>query len=200
MAAKKKPIVLVVVLLVLTTAILWGFGIFSKIPVFKNLTYEIGQPVDSLNGVIVYYNGAISNVTERNLAADNYNLGLKYQCVEFVKRYYYEHLHHKMPYSYGHAKDFFDRDIADGKKNPRRNLVQYCNPSSSMPKADDLLIFDGAVYGHVAIISGVDDDEIEIIQQNPGPAGKSRQTFSLEKQNGKWKIDSDRVLGWLRKE
>lgn len=49
-----------------------------------------------------------------------YNIGLKYQCVKFVKRYYYEHLNHKMPDSYGHEKDFFDNTIADGQLNKKQ--------------------------------------------------------------------------------
>ncbi|OCG61857.1 hypothetical protein [Gilliamella sp. GillExp13] len=63
----------------------------------------------------VYYNGSINNVRGRNIAKDGYNLGLKYQCVEFIKRYYYQRFNHKMPNSYGHAKEFFDPSIVDGK-------------------------------------------------------------------------------------
>ena len=67
---------------------------------------KVGQVVDQFNGVNVYYNGQISHVSGRNLTKDGYNLGQKYQCVEFIKRYYYERFKHKMPDSYGHAKDF----------------------------------------------------------------------------------------------
>ena len=66
---------------------------------------------------------------------------------------------------------------------------------------NDLIIFSGSLfnkYGHVAIISAVTKNEIEIIQQNPGPFGKSRETISLNYTNNKWIIDNDRVLGWLR--
>ena len=197
---KKKWVVLVLVLVLLTSAGLWSFSSFNHKGFTLRTSHSVGEPVDSMNGVIVYYNGDIGNVCERNLTEDNYNLGLKYQCVEFVKRYYYQHLHHKMPDSYGHAKDFFDRDVADGEKNTRRNLIQYSNPSKTKPKVNDLIVFDGNPYGHVAIISDVSTDEVEIIQQNPGPHGKSRDTFSLSKENGKWKIGSSRLLGWLRKE
>lgn len=134
---------------------------------------------------------------------DGYNLGLKYQCVEFVKRYYYKHLQHKMPDSYGHAKDFFDKTLRDGQKNKPRGLTQYTNPSQTKPKINDIIIFDGTVfnrYGHVAIISNVTDNEIEIIQQNPGQFGKSREQITLIGINGKWKINNGRILGWLRKE
>lgn len=164
---------------------------------------SIGQQIDSINGVFVYYNGGVDNVEGRNTTADGYNLGLKYQCVEFVKRYYYEHLNHKMPDSYGHAKDFFDKTLFDGQINEQRNLTQYTNPSKTIPKVDDLLVFKGTIYnkyGHVAIISKVAENDIEIIQQNPGPNGPSRKTFIVENKDGKWEIKDERILGWLRKE
>lgn len=108
--------------------------------------FSYGQKIDSLNGVYVYYNGSVGNVEGRNVAEDGYNLVLKYQCVEFVKRYYYEHLNHKMPDSYGHAKSFFEHGISDGKTNTTRNLLQFTNPSFSKPEVNDLLVFDGTAY------------------------------------------------------
>ncbi len=164
---------------------------------------KIGQKLDSLNGVYVYYNGSGGNVSGRNIAKDGYNLGLKYQCVEFVKRYYYQHLKHKMPDSYGHAKDFFNASLPDGAKNTRRALTQYRNPSRSKPKVDDLLIYNGTTFnrfGHVSIVSKVGTDEIEIIQQNTGPGGHSRETFALSQKDGRWEIKNRLILGWLRKE
>lgn len=189
---------LLIVLLTLSFGGLWIFKHYNF-----NTDFSVGQPVDSLNGVYVYYNGGVDNVTERNTTTDGYNLGLKYQCVEFVKRYYYEHLNHKMPDSYGHAKDFYDLSITDGQKNTKRGLNQYSNPSETKPKVDDLVIFSGNIfnrYGHVAIVSRVTDQEVEIIQQNPGPFGKSRETFGLSDTNGRWEIDNERIIGWLRKD
>ena len=109
----------------------------------KNLS--VGEQVDQLHGVWVNYNGAISNVVGRNTTPDGYNLGLKYQCVEFVKRYYYEHYNHKMPDAYGHAKDFFDPKIKDGELNPKRDLIQFTNSSKAKPEIGDLVIFSGSV-------------------------------------------------------
>ena len=166
-----------------------------------NQSYEVGQALDSLNGVVVYYNGAVDHTEGRNTSLDNYNIGIRYQCVEFVKRYYYEHLHHKMPDSYGHAKDFFNEEIPDGQLNKQRNLIQYRNGGVTQPFVDDLVVFAPTVfnsYGHVAIVSGVTENEIEIIQQNPGPFGKSREKFALVKTANGWKIANERILGWLR--
>lgn len=181
-----------------------GFVAQATIQKFNfNPEYEVGQKIDSLNGVFVYYNGEVDNVIERNTTKDGYNLGLKYQCVEFVKRYFFEHLNHKMPDSYGHAKDFYDKNLADGEINKRRNLTQYSNPSRGKPQVDDLLIYDEtelSKYGHVAIVSRVSKDEIEIIQQNPGLFEKSRESFTLESKDGNWKIGNERILGWLRKD
>jgi surface antigen len=174
---------------------------FNKTEIFTS-EKVIGQPIDSLNGVLVFYNGKVSNVVGRNTTEDGYNIGLKYQCVEFVKKYYYQHLNHKMPNSYGHAKDFFNQQLPDGRKNIDRNLIQYTNPSHRKPKVNDLIVFDGNVYnpyGHVAIISKLSDNEIEIIQQNPGPSANSRASLKIQKIDDKWKIKSSQVLGWLGK-
>lgn len=178
-----------------------GFIVYEKF--VRSMPHRVGQVIDNLNGVKVYYNGKVGHVSGRNLTADNYNLGLRYQCVEFVKRYYYEHLNHKMPDNYGHAKDFFDKDVKDGDKNQKRGLIQYTNPGKSRPQPDDLLVFSATIfnrYGHVAIISKASDTEIEIIQQNPGKFEPSRKTIPLVRQSGKWEIANKRILGWLRKE
>lgn len=193
--------VAVVVFVLIKRGIL-STAISSFSPTGGNTSFRVGQVVDSLNGVVVYYNGSVGHTAGRNTAKDGYNLGLKYQCVEFVKRYYYDHLNHKMPDSYGHAKSFFDRSLNDGDLNTARNLIQYTNGSKTKPRTDDLVIFDATAfnpYGHVAIVSAVGTDEIEIIQQNPGPTAKSRVKFKLAQKNGKWIIRNERLLGWLRK-
>jgi surface antigen len=156
-----------------------------------------------LNGVVVYYNGGIGHVSKRNVSEDGYNIGLKYQCVEFIKRYYYEHYDHKMPNSYGNAKDFFNRKIKDGEINSDRALYQFTNPSKFKPRPGEILVLGGTAhnrYGHVVIISEVGENEIEIIQQNPGPFGESRVRHPLVFENGMWRIENDRVLGRLGKE
>lgn len=200
MTRKKKILIfsIIGVLLIISIA---GISVFKKYNF--NRDYLVGEPVDSLHGVNVYYNGGVDHVAGRNLTEDGYNLGLKYQCVEFVKRYYYEHLNHKMPDSYGHAKDFFDSRLRDGEINRARDLLQYTNPSKTRPEIGDLLIFGPTAYnryGHVAIISRVGENEVEIIQQNPGPFGKSRQTYNLNNQSEEWEIENERILGRLRKE
>lgn len=197
---KRKAKILVICLLTVGAAIAAYKGIKNINP---NPKYTVGQKLDSLNGVYVYYNGGVSHTGARNLSEDGYNLGLEYQCVEFVKRYYYQHYKHKMPDSYGNAKDFFDPLVKDGELNKKRNLLQFTNPGTSKPQVGDLLIFDGHTgnpYGHVAIVSALTESHIEIIQQNPGPFASSRVKIPYTFVNNTYTIDSDRLLGWLRRE
>lgn len=167
-----------------------------------NPFYQVGEELDVFNGVSVYYNGAVNHVEKRTVTKDGYNIGLKYQCVEFVKRYYYEYLNHKMPDSYGHAKDFFNPTVKDGAINTQRNLLQYTNGSLTKPKIHDLIVFKSTWYntfGHVAIVTKVSDDTVFIIQQNTGPFGSSRDQYQLKKENNRWIIENTTIVGWLRK-
>ena len=182
---KKKKIIRLILII--------GFIIISLIGIWG----IFGCPIDRYNGVNVYIN---TNSGKRNIAKDGYNIGLKYQCVEFVKRYYLIHLKHKMPYSYGHARDFYNKGLKDGQRSVSRNLVQYTNPSRTKPRVDDILVFSplkGNPYGHVAIISKVTDNKIVIVQQNTGL--RTRATFTLKKTGNWWEIYVN-ALGWLRKE
>ncbi len=166
-----------------------------------NSQYAVGEQIDALNNVAIYYNGGVNNVQGRNLSADGYNLGLRYQCVEFVKRYYFERHGHRMPDTYGHAKDFFDPRLGDGSLNPKRAMRQFHNGSSEAPHAEDLLVFAPSLfnrYGHVAIIASVGSGTLQIAQQNPGPFASSREDLDLIQREGRWYVEHARVLGWLR--
>jgi len=120
--------------------------------------------------------------------------------VEFVKRYYSEYLYHDMPNSYGHAKDFYQKGTIDGSLNTDRNLIQYSNRGESKPQVDDIIVFDGwhgNKYGHIAIVSKISKNNIEIVQQNVG--SKSRQKLKLKKSRENRIIKNSKILGWLRK-
>lgn len=178
------------------------FLVLTPSDIQKKITRPaIGQILDSLDGIAVYYNGSISNESGRNTTADGYNMGLKYQCVEFVKRYYYYHYHHKMPETWGNAVDLFDTSLQDGELNQKRALLQFSHPSISKPQKGDILIYSGTPsnsFGHVCLVSKVEPKYIEIIQQNPGPYAKSRVKFGLSHTSQGWVITNERILGWLR--
>lgn len=161
-------------------------------------SFSIGDSVDSFNGVVVYNNGMdYPKSYGKHYSKDSvYYYGKKWQCVEFIKRYYYDYYHHQMPNGFGNAKDFFDNTIKDGKLNKARGLIQYRNESSSCPKIGDILIFGGK-YGHVAIVTKVTNSEVEVIQQNIYMS--PRETFKLIVNNGKYTIgENTKPEGWLR--
>ncbi|MCR6479939.1 CHAP domain-containing protein [Variovorax sp. ZS18.2.2] len=182
------------------TALLTAAG--YRVVTYTNLNpgQEVGAVVDEFNGVKVYYNGGVNNSEGRNLSRDGYNLGIKYQCVEFVKRYYFERFNHRMPDAFGNAKDFFDAATPQGALNAKRGLVQYRNGEAEKPQVDDLVIFPPTLfnpYGHVAIVANVTEREVEIVQQNPGPFSSSRARLALEAVDGRWTVAGS-ALGWLR--
>jgi len=162
---------------------------------------KTGQKIDNYKGVDVFYNGVARNVFGRNVAPDGYNLGLKYQCVEFAKRFYYEAYGHKMPDSYGHARDFFDGSVPNKSFNKKRGMYQFRNKTFEKPKVDDLCVIGPSPnnkFGHLFIITKVNSTSIEFVQQNPGPGNPSRGVFEMVNQDGTWNIKAPYLVGWLR--
>ncbi len=160
---------------------------------------NVGAAIDSLNGVKVYYNGPFDKTYGRNVTADGYNLGLKYQCVEFVKRYYYKRFKHKMPDSYGHAVQFFNHSIPnESAYNRFRGLYQYRNGNTRKPQPEDIVVFktEGInIFGHIGIISKVNGNQLEMVQQNYGT--KTRIKYNIVKVFDRYYIDDKEVVGWL---
>jgi surface antigen len=199
MAARRQKTWIITGILV-AVATLAFLGLRYRTQVNWNPFRTVGEPLDSLDGVVVYYNGGTSQSHGRNTAADGYNIGLRYQCVEFVKRYYLEHFGHRFPDAYGHARDFFDPHVADGKRNPARNLIQYRNPATNLPRKGDILVWGPSrwnPYGHVAIVSKVQEGTVEYIQQNAGPFGPTRATVSAAMEGNRYRLTDAGILGWL---
>ena len=174
--------------------------VFSSFLSFTSFNFEVGQVLDRYYDIPVYFNGNnFRNVNGRNVATDGYNLGLKYQCVEYVKRFYHEVYGHKMPNSYGHAKDLFDNSLADVEFNEERGLMQYRNTRYDKPQEGDILIYGkmpNNPFGHTGIICEVGQNHIVMIQQNYGT--KTRQKITLAEFQGIYTVADYNILGWLR--
>ncbi|EXJ11024.1 MULTISPECIES: CHAP domain-containing protein [Nitrincola] len=186
-------------LLVVAAVVFGAYQLITRTPIASSISP--GTQIDELNGVGIYYNGGVNQSYGRNLTASGYNLGIKYQCIEFVKRYYYERFDHQMPDSYGHAKTFFDQNLPDGALNKQRALLQYRNGGTSMPAPDDIIVYAPSLfnpYGHVAIVAQVNAYAVIIAQQNAGPIYSSREAIPLVRQGSNYRVDNNRVLGWLR--
>lgn len=191
---KTKKIVCMTIIFIIT-------AILSSVFYPNSGENGIGNEIDEFMGVAVYYNG--KNYEDNhgdNYSEDGYYYGEKWQCVEFVKRFYYEVEGHRMPDVFGNAKEYFNPAVPQGKLNYRRGLIQYRNGGNVGPQVNDLLVFTDSKYGHVAIISAVKDDVIEIVQQNAVDC--SRQLLPLSMQTGHYYIgtNGNEPAGWLRKE
>ena len=130
-----------------------------------------GDSLGSFNGITVFYNDGFSTCDNsgRHKSPDGYVYGKKWQCVEYVRRYYKDALNHEMPEYWGHATDYFRVNIPNGSMNTERDLVQYQN-GSIRPKVYDLLVFQNMAggLGHVSIVTNVTDSTISTIAQNIG--------------------------------
>lgn len=190
----KKTFWIPLVSLLIIGVAAWGYLRSEKMAIGG-----VGTVLDRYKDVAVYDNGPVYIKSYgKHYSADGYYYGQKWQCVEFIKRFYYDALDHRMPNGYGHAKDFFDPHIAQGKWNKERGLVQYRNGGNVAPAPDDLIVFTDTTYGHVAIVTKVTDTTVEVIQQNI--YGKPRETFSLQRQDGQYNVGTNRKpAGWLRK-
>ena len=169
----------------------------QETPLISQEDVEVGTVIDEYKGVPVYSNGKNYVASYGlNFSEDGYYYGYKWQCVEFVKRFYYEKFGHEMPDGAGHAKYFFNPMLEQGEFNEQRGLYQYKNGGNVKPREDDLLVFDDGAYGHVAIISAVGDDWLEVVQQN---SKFPREKYQLIVQDGTYTVQGDKnPVGWLR--
>jgi len=166
---------------------------------FEANAQKIGEVIDNYNGINIYYNGVqFEKAYGKSYARDGYYLGQKWQCVEFVRRYFYEKYNFKFPYWGGHAKSFFNFSLAQGELNKQRNCYQYNNWDAEKPKVDDILVFVTSKYGHVCIVTNVTENSVEVVQQNI--EGATRATHRLRFENGKYIVGDDSIapIGWLR--
>lgn len=191
MFKKKQPVRLIIIIITIT---LLAVALF-----WHRDTIRIGQEIDSFKGVSVYYNGIDFEQSHgQNNSPDGYYYGNKWQCVEYVKRYYFQVKNHRMPDVIGNARDFFDPRTPQGKLNQRRGLVQYRNGGEVKPQVDDLVVFTDSKYGHVAIVTEVTENSVEIIQQNV--LNKPRQSLKLRVKAGHYYLGTGKQpAGWLRK-
>ncbi|WP_435895278.1 CHAP domain-containing protein [Oceaniferula spumae] len=158
----------------------------------------VGAEIARYKKVPAYQNGKLIVTSHgKHYATDGYYYGQKWQCVEFVKRFYHDAHGHHMPSVWGHACDFFDPDVAHGEMNTARGMRQYRNGGGEAPKPDDLLVFRKGSLGHVAVVTKVTESSIEVIQQNVH--GLPTAQHVLVCKAGKYTVgNKHQPAGWLR--
>lgn len=126
--------------------------------------------------------------------------GLKWQCVEYVNRFYFliYGMNLKSSAIYGDAKDYYDKAINAG-------LLRFSNGGSSIPQPGDIICSNGPTSsGHVAIVRQVDlaAGKVYVIQQNyNNNSSDENYALTLTVSNGQYTLTGfgNQIEGWLRK-
>lgn len=175
-----------------------GLKYYSEpILVYTNPVYTtsstFGTLLGTVDGVDVRYNplGYASNI---NNTYNGTTTGMKWQCVEFVNRYYLQVYGMNIRIAGTNANQYYTTAS-------QRGLVAKNNGGSTAPRVGDVLCFSGGSggYGHVMIITEVSSNQIKVAQQNTGnnvaPIGcafsRSGNTITA--------LSNYSCQGWLRK-
>jgi uncharacterized protein YkvS len=106
----------------------------------------------------IFSNGNCLEIRKENTYdKQKHYLGLKYQCVELVRRFIYLQYNINLAKKYrGNAKDWY-------KNSKLMNLKKI---EIDNAKIGDLITFTGGEFGHIAIINNICDKNLYIISQN----------------------------------
>ena len=153
-----------------------------------------GSYVGSFNGVDAYSNGTTNTASYEYNNAEGINTGMKWQCVEYVNRYYYNiyDIDLKSTGIYGNANHYYDNASKAG-------LNAYPNDGEVAPKEGDILCSNGGSYGHVAIVRNVTSSSIDVIHQNWSNTSSDNSKTLSRSGNYVYAFSSGYpVKGWLR--
>ena len=167
----------------------------------------------SINGVTAH-----SNCTPENNSGIEGTTGLEWQCVEFVRRYWY--IVYSTPInllSGMNADDFYSSAQGKASVNFGVSLLQYPNKTSTTPpQVGDILMSAGngtaaTKYGHVAIVSSVSSNQVCAVMQNWSETsrdGDGSHCMTMAVSSSQYTVngfnnespgqDSYPIQGWLR--
>lgn len=163
--------------------------------------YLIADPfnaqVGTFNGVPAYSNEYVDNVTDVYNNYNGQNTGMKWQCVEYVNRYYLTTygINIRVP---GHnANMYYPNATAHG-------LYPYANGNTNPPEVGDIICSNSGNYGHVALVREVGPNYIKVIQQNwSNSSADNNFQLSLSSANGIYTVGNFNaaysVAGWLKR-
>jgi surface antigen len=160
---------------VLSIGIIVAFWIQTEV-----LADPFGTPLGSYKGTVAYSNGTTTDVGK-----ESSDCGTKWQCVEYVHRFYYTVM--CMPQTPRHWE--FVQRAADYWDTCRDKGLEPHENGKVAPQLDDILVWGTSVgggNGHVAIVSEVRDDRVSVIEQN------------VRNSRGEWKSQS--VSRYIKRE
>ncbi|MBU0975990.1 CHAP domain-containing protein [Patescibacteria group bacterium] len=178
-----------------------GLFVYITFLLFISVNVDAGELFGSylgeFNGVAVYSNGYAEYYSGQANYVNGIYTGIKWQCVEYVRRYYLLVYGLDLASKYlGDANTWYNNATIMG-------LDRYSNGNSIAPQVGDILVSDGGPYGHIAIIRKVSDDQVCTVQQNfSNNTNDINRCFSLVISNGKYTVGNFSsnypIKGWLR--
>ncbi|RJR20021.1 MAG: CHAP domain-containing protein [Nitrospiraceae bacterium] len=156
-----------------------------------------GTDLGDFNGVTAYSNGSTSYYSGQQNYYNGSYTGIKWQCVEYVRRYYLSWYGINLYNGSGmNANEFYSRASEMG-------LDSYPNGGTTAPQVGDILVSNGGSYGHVAIVRSVSGNQVCTIQQNfSNDSGDVNRCLALTESNGSFSVSGSSgsypVQGWLR--
>ncbi|MBI5189737.1 MAG: SBBP repeat-containing protein [Nitrospirae bacterium] len=152
-------------------------------------------PLGDFAGVIAYSNTSNSG---GNSEVGGVYMGFKWECVEYVRRFYYMNYGIDLASKHtGNAETFFAHASDMG-------LVAYGNGDGTPPEVGDIVCSNytvGDAVGHVAIVKSVDANGIHVIEQNFNNDARDVDHFILFNGNN-YTLEgfsgSYSIIGWLR--
>ena len=166
------------------------------ISVYSEIPKPFGTPLGTSNGITAYssYN---SPTNQRPNFQQNQYTGIKWQCVEYVRRYLIAR----------HGITFQDVQNAYDIYSLRQFLrvestdpisVQAIPNGSKRPKPESLLVYSEGYQGmgHIAVIVHVTDNYIVVAEQNHGNLYVERH-IPCTSSNDSFTIHDNHILGTL---
>lgn len=134
-----------------------------------------GVALANFDGVAAYSNAASSGtgVSCKGLISTGYG----YQCVELAMRYF----------KTKHGFSWRGNASALLANAPRDKVDVFMNGDSAHPPVPgDLIVWPNNTYGHVAVVTAVSGNRIEIIEQNVRGNGRATLTYSGGRIGARW--------------
>ena len=140
------------------------------------------------NGVVAYCKSSKYNIVDHYL--DGLPTGKKWQCVEFVRRYYMQ-IHRLTFRSVADAYEMMKLTELIDIDTQQPHPCIFHSPTESTPQKDDILILEHEEYGHTAIIVGVQGNRIRIAEQN-------WELWVAPHYSRELSVNDPMIIGWLR--
>jgi len=154
-----------------------------------------GNPLGGFNHLnpsdpVIVYDNQMYRVTWDYHNLDGKKMGMKWQCVEYVVRYYYQVFGHYINPN-KNAIDFYRNAASDG-------LEAFPNGGATKPQVGDLLCLGGTKHGHVAIIREVGANYVKVIHQNMGTSNHIDLKLAYNSAANTITWSGKTTQGWLR--